>query len=171
MTQGSSSEDPTYEELLAQNARLIRELEQVRSSSEPRTGTLESMPGAQDRTAHASASFQERVTPWLLACFGSQIAGDTSERNHRFLEEALELVQACGCTQEEARQLVEYVFGRKAGDPVQEVGGVQVTLAALCRAHGIDMEKAGEDELASIWTKVEKIRDKQASKPSFSPAS
>ena len=30
--------------------------------------------------------FQERVQPWMLACFGEMIAGDREERNHRFLE-------------------------------------------------------------------------------------
>jgi hypothetical protein len=32
----------------------------------------------------------------------------------------------------------------------------------------LDMNKAGEDELARIWTKVEKIRAKQAAKPTGS---
>ena len=113
--------------------------------------------------------FQARVDPWLLACFGEAIAREAPERNHRFLEEALELVQTCGCTQSEAHQLVEYVFGRPAGDRGQEAGGVMVTLAALCLAQGIDMHEAGEVELARIWTCVEKIRAKQAAKPKHSP--
>lgn len=86
----------------------------------------------------STTTFQQRVEPWLLACFGEQIAADTIERNHRFLEESLELVQACGCTQSEAHQLVDYVFGRPVGEVQQEAGGVMVTLAALCRAQGID---------------------------------
>jgi hypothetical protein len=44
----------------------------------------------------AGGSFQDRVQPWLLACFGEMIAGDHEERNYRCLEEALELVQAYG---------------------------------------------------------------------------
>ncbi len=114
-------------------------------------------------------SFQQRVEPWLLACFGAMIAGDREERNHRFLEESLELVQACGCTASEAHQLVDYVFGRAVGDPPQEVGGVMVTLAVLCLANGLDMHAAAEIELARIWTKVEAIRAKQAAKPKHSP--
>ena len=84
-------------------------------------------------------------------------------------EEALELVQACGCTASEAHQLVDYVYGRDVGEPAQEVGGVMITLAALCLANGIDMAGAGETELARIWTKVEAIRAKQAAKPKHSP--
>lgn len=114
-------------------------------------------------------TFQQRVQPWMLACFGPVIASDRIERNHRFTEEALELVQANGCTRDEAHQLVDYVFGRPAGELKQEAGGVMVTLAALCLASGIDMHEAGERELERIWTKVEQIRAKQAAKPKHSP--
>lgn len=117
----------------------------------------------------ALASFQARVQPWLMQCFGEMISGDREERNHRFLEEALELVQALGATAEEAHQLVDYVFGRAVGEPAQEVGGVMVTLAALCLANGLDMYQLAETELARIWTKVDAIRAKQASKPQFGP--
>lgn len=116
-----------------------------------------------------SDQFQPRVSPWMLTCFGAAIADDKQERNHRFLEEALELVQACGCTQSEAHQLVDYVYGRSVGEREQEVGGVMVTLAALCLAQGLDMHAAGEKELARVWTKVEQIRAKQAAKPKHSP--
>ncbi|WP_255504188.1 hypothetical protein [Caballeronia sp. EK] len=113
--------------------------------------------------------FQARVQPWLMECFGAMIAGDREERNHRFIEEALELVQACGMGASEAHQLVDYVYGRPVGEPHQEVGGVMVTLAALCLANDLDMHEAAETELARIWTKVEQIRAKQAAKPKHSP--
>lgn len=116
-----------------------------------------------------SQKFQQRVQPWMMACFGPEISADRIERNHRFLEEALELVQSLGCTASEAHQLVDYVFWRPLGEPVQETGGVMVTLAALCLANGLDMHECGETELARIWTKVEAIRAKQAAKPKHSP--
>lgn len=116
-----------------------------------------------------SDSFQYRVKPWMSECFGAEIAGDRQERNHRFLEEALELVQACGATASEAHQLVDYVYGRPVGDKIQEIGGVMVTLAALCLAHGLNMHLAGESDLQRIWTKVDQIREKQAAKPKHSP--
>lgn len=122
-----------------------------------------------ERALDNPSSFQDRVQPWMLACFGPEIAADRIERNHRFLEEALELVQALGCTQSEAHQLVDYVFGRSAGEPGQEVGGVRVTLAALCLANGLSEDEEAERELARIWTKVEQIRAKQAAKPKHSP--
>lgn len=119
----------------------------------------------------AANSFQSRVEPWLLECFGPMIAGDKEERNNRFLEEALELVQACGSTAEEAHKLVDYVFGRKVGEKRQEVGGVRVTLSALCLAQNIDEDNAAEAELDRIRQPemVEAIREKQKTKPSMSP--
>ena len=120
-------------------------------------------------SADTQEQFQHRVQPWLMACFGAMIAGDREERNHRFIEEALELVQSLGCTAHEAHQLVDYVYGRDIGEPAQEVGGVMVTLAALCLANGLDMHANGETELLRIWTKVEAIRAKQAATPKHSP--
>ena len=108
--------------------------------------------------------FQSNVNAWVLACFGPVIAQDTRERNHRFLEESLELVQACDCTREEAHKLVDYVFSRSRGDKEQETGGVLVTLAALCNAQRIDMADAGLIELVRVWDKIDAIREKQARK-------
>lgn len=114
-------------------------------------------------------TFQVRVAEWMKTCFSMQISADQAERNHRFLEEALELVQANGCTQHEAHQLVDYVFGRKIGQVHQEIGGVMLTLAALCNASGEDMAGAGEEELRSVWTRIEQILAKHAAKPKNSP--
>lgn len=116
-----------------------------------------------------SETYQLRVEEWMRACFGNVIPYDKVERNHRFLEESLELVQALNCTRSEAHQLVDYVFSREMGEPKQEVGGVIVTLAALCAANGFTMTSCGEEELAHVWTKIEKIRAKQAAKPKHSP--
>jgi len=116
-------------------------------------------------------TFQQRVKPWLVECFGEAMAFDRQGRSHRFLEEALELVQSAGCTASEAHQLVDYTFGRPIGEPSQEVGGVMVTLAALCLANGLDMHANGETELARVNEPATllKIRAKQKAKPQFSP--
>lgn len=119
--------------------------------------------------AAPATPFQSRVQPWLIACFGAEIASDGKERNHRFFEEAGELVQSKGMSAKEAHQLVDYVWGRPAGEPQQEVGGVMTTLAALCLAAGMDMHEAADTELARIWTMVETIRAKQKAKPKNSP--
>lgn len=115
-------------------------------------------------------TFQARVLPWLMECFGAEIARDRVERCDRFIEEALELAQSLDWTADRAHALVDYVFGRPAGEPHQEVGGVMVTLAALCEAADLDMQAGGDDELARIMRPeiVQKIRAKQADKPTGS---
>ncbi len=120
-------------------------------------------------TASGGDAFQQRVQSWMLACFGEEISTDTIERNHRFFEEATELVQANGMTRSEAHQLVDYVFSRPVGGREQEAGGVMVTLAALCSTISVDTDIAGERELARVWTKIDVIRAKQAAKPKHSP--
>ncbi|UGY15255.1 hypothetical protein HAP48_0043140 [Bradyrhizobium septentrionale] len=114
-------------------------------------------------------TFQGRVAEWMKACFSIDVCRDGIERNHRFLEESLELVQSLGCTASEAHQLVDYVFGRPVGEPKQEMGGVMVTLAALACAHDLDMMPAAETELVRVWTRIDQIRAKQATKPKHSP--
>lgn len=114
-------------------------------------------------------TFQQRVAPWMQACFGPEISNDKVERGDRFLEEVFEQLQAGGYDPARIVPLRDYVWSRPAGEPDQEVGGVMVTQAAYCLAHGLDMHAAGDRELARIWTKVETIRAKQAAKPKHSP--
>lgn len=114
-------------------------------------------------------TFQLRVLAWMMECFSMEVCRDRQERNHRFLEEALELVQSLGCTRSEAHQLVDYTFDRPAGDPNQELGGVMVTIAALCFPSELHMSVAAETELARVWSKIDVIRAKQAAKPKHSP--
>ncbi|MEM1189894.1 MAG: hypothetical protein AAGI72_15285 [Pseudomonadota bacterium] len=112
---------------------------------------------------------QTAVGEWMLACFGPEISSDTNDRNFRFLEEALELVQSLGCTKEQALQLVDYVFAKPVGDPIQEVGSVRVTLAALCNANAINEDVAAGIELERIWSLKDEIRAKHDRKPIGSP--
>ncbi len=109
-------------------------------------------------------TFQIRVHPWMLECFGQEVADNIVERGDRLLEEVLELLQSHGYDKNRVPALVDYVFNRPEGIPFQEVGGVMVTLAAYCSAARIDMYEAGDIELARVWTKIDRIREKQASK-------
>lgn len=115
------------------------------------------------------ASYQRRVEEWLAACFPPAVRVDQCERTHRFLEEALELAQANGCSRDDAIALVDYVFGRAPGQADKEVGGVMVTLASLCSAVGINMAEAGNCELNRNWDRIDVIRAKQQAKPHGSP--
>lgn len=113
-------------------------------------------------------TFQKRANSWLVSCLGPETAINKGERNHRFLEEALELVQSCGCTANEAHQLVDYVYSRAVGETQQEVGGVMTTLAMLCAAQGVDMLICGENELSNAWENIERIRARATLKPKIS---
>lgn len=117
------------------------------------------------RAVLGAPTFQQRVADWVTGTLGPDSLHDDRERGHRFLEEALELVQATGLGAMEAHFLVDYVFHRDVGRVEQEVGGVAVTLAALCACRQIDLATAGETELARINACAEVIRAKNAQKP------
>ena len=123
-----------------------------------------------DRMGHSLRAFQVASHTWVLKCLGVEAAHDIRVRLHRFLEEALELVQSLGLTREEAHQLVDYVFGREIGEPRQELGGVLTTLGTLAAAAGLDMQDDGERELARVNQPemMEKIARKHFAKPAFS---
>lgn len=109
---------------------------------------------------------QRRVEEWVLTTFGEGPATTKKERALRFVEEALELVQARGMTKEEALLIVDYVYSRPAGETFQEAGGVMMTLSALCWQAGIELDDATTAELARVESPEmrEKIREKQNSK-------
>lgn len=115
--------------------------------------------------------YQERIQQWVLEAFGQWAMEDVQQRCQRFLEESLELVQANNMPQADVISLVDYVFNRPSGDINQEVGGVMVTLAALCAAIKTDLLVEGEAEYQRISRPevMEKIRAKQATKPYGSP--
>lgn len=113
--------------------------------------------------------FQKRVAQWMGIAFSESVVNDKRERAMRFFEEAAELCQSIGLMREEAQTLVNYVFNRPTGDTIQEVGGVMVTLSALCNTVNISHELAGEVELERINrpSVLKKIQSKQVTKGLF----
>lgn len=112
-------------------------------------------------------AYQLRVNEWCLEVLGPDLLGDRQERMRRFLEEAVELVQAGGMTRQEALFELNMVYTRSAGEVYQEVGGVMTTLHALGMAFHINIPQAGEDELSRAWDNVEKIKAKNKLKPRY----
>ena len=110
-------------------------------------------------------SFQVRCMKWILAWLNTNLVWNKQERNQRFLEEALELVQSLDMDKETAHKLVDYVFNRPRGEPKQELGGVMNTLAILAETNSMSMWAEGEDELVRCWNNIDKIREKQKAKP------
>ena len=82
----------------------------------------------------------------------------TKERALRFLEEAIELVQALGLTQEDIQRTGEMVFERPAGEPSQEVGGVVSTLLALTNHLKVSAHAAALAEIERMDTPEVKAR-------------
>lgn len=116
---------------------------------------------------NAMDELQNRAANWCVECFGETTAADQAERNWRFLEEALELVQSLDGNAEDAHRLVDYVFARKAGDPAQEIGGTLVTLSALASANQLGLYDNALAELRRIEQPhiMNGIRARHASKP------
>lgn len=109
--------------------------------------------------------YQARAADWAKECFGLELATNRPQRNHRFLEEALELVQACELSREDAHSLVDYVYDRPVGDRAQEAGGAMLTLSLLCNAQGLDMNDCGANELERVLGCIDKVRERQLKKP------
>lgn len=110
---------------------------------------------------------QNETVNWAIDCFGEKIVFNKKERNARFLEEALELVQCLGASREMAHSMVDYVFDRPAGEKWQEVGGAIVTLATLCEVHNIELIDAWRGELDRIKNLGTQIKAKNLEKPKY----
>lgn len=110
---------------------------------------------------------QYRVNDWMEHVFPPEIINDVDERGQRFIEEAIELVQSTGMTAQQLHNAVDYVFGRCIGEVHQEVGGVMISLSALCNVVQVDMNDCAETELRRIWNKADQIKERHKSKPKF----
>ena len=112
-------------------------------------------------------SFQEESWRWVVQTFGPQTPDKRGARGLRFIEEALELVQATGLTAEKCHQMVDYVFGRPVGEVRQEIGGTFFCMLMLAQFEGIDADDALEEEIGRAWSKQKAIREKHAAKPEW----
>ena len=110
--------------------------------------------------------FQDKIRKFIVDTFGVLLADDTQERCHRFAEESIELLQACGYTKEQMYIMLDYVYEREPGKRQQEVGGVMTTLAGLCSAYNIDMIKQAGREATRAFKMADKIKVKHSNKPS-----
>jgi NTP pyrophosphatase (non-canonical NTP hydrolase) len=112
-------------------------------------------------------SFQMvRVRRWLKDTFGPAILTNVEERALRFGEEALELIQADGVSKEQALALVEQVYSKPEGEPMQELGGVMVCLLAYATVTNRSIDQAFETEMERVEEPAmqARIRQKHATK-------
>lgn len=115
--------------------------------------------------ACAHVTLQQRFAGWVASLFGRKCLEDMKERRLRFLEEAIELFQAAGGTDEELRTVGHYVMNRPIGEVGDEVGGVVNTLACLSAAAGVDLLAAAETNYAICVERGPRIKAKHAGKP------
>lgn len=93
---------------------------------------------------------QQLVGDWVTRTFGDQRSIHTKERATRLLEEALELAQCEGVSQELAERLLSHVYSRPPGDPFGELGGVQTTTLAYAAAAGYSADKVESEAIRVI---------------------
>lgn len=98
-------------------------------------------------------SRQFQVIRWCADTFGFGVATDGRERAKRFLEEAIELAQACGISFDELEDVAAHVYSKPVGDIAQEIGGVGVTLLALAHNFGFSADEAERKELDRVLSK------------------
>lgn len=118
----------------------------------------------------AVTPYQARVSAAHHALFHDDPT-DIAERCARFFEEAAETAQAFGMTGDEARQLIDYTFGRPSGEPAKEIGAAALTLASLCVTAGYDMMACAEADLEKLQRPetIARIRAKRATRHGRGP--
>lgn len=90
---------------------------------------------------------------WCARVFGVEQSLCAEHRAIRFLEEAVELFQACGGSTAMAEKIVASVMAKPVGEPFQELGGVGVTLLALAASLGMSADGAEDRELYRCQSK------------------
>lgn len=112
------------------------------------------------------ADRQIAVAKWVDETFGRDNLMDIRIRAMRFIEEAFELVQSFGLPKEDVLKVMEMTYSREPGVPVQEFGGVGVTLLAMATACGINADDCEERELKRVLSKPkEHFRKRNEEKP------
>jgi hypothetical protein len=145
------------------------------SCERPSTSTLTSAPAlpiepppsaapSPRSSGEPSGPTSSEILAWAVRTFGP-VASDRQERARRVAEEAIEVAQAEGVAAEEIHRIANRAFSRPPGDLEQEVGGLAVTLAALCANAGLDPEAAKLKEWDRISSLPESwLRRKHAAK-------
>ena len=90
------------------------------------------------------------VEAWIRRTFGDKVMDNPKERALRLAEESLEVLQTSEAGCEEAHALVDMVYDKEPGVLLQEVGGVTVTLLALCAHHGLRLDDVAGTEIARM---------------------
>jgi len=94
-------------------------------------------------------SRQQEIFVWCVDTFGDGSALP-DERAMRCIEEALELAQACGLSQEAVARITDRVYEREPGQVFKEFGQAGLTLEALAQCQDVELHDACDVEFARI---------------------
>jgi hypothetical protein len=91
----------------------------------------------------------EAALKWAVSIFGEG-AQDMEERAMRFAEEAVELVNAIGLSEDVVHAIVQRVYSRKKGERGKEMGQAMLTLELLAECIGVDPHRCADVEFARV---------------------
>jgi len=95
---------------------------------------------------------QTAVLKWANESFGD-VACNRDERAARLVEEAIELGQTEGLTEDIATRILNRVYDRPPGELRREIGGVGITLEALSENAGVSLEDCVQEEWIRVQSK------------------
>lgn len=91
------------------------------------------------------------VEKWVRTTFGDKMFENKEERAARIFEEAAELYQVFALgNRAKAHKIVDMVFDKKVGELHNEIGGVIVTLLALCANEGLRLDDMADKEITRV---------------------
>lgn len=106
-------------------------------------------PDGFPRSAPSTTRRSTAALAWAVSIFGEG-AEDGEERAMRFIEEAVELVNAVGLSASVVHAIVERIYTRHKGDRGREMGQALLTLELLAEVYGIDPSRCADVEFARI---------------------
>ncbi|MBP2498351.1 NTP pyrophosphatase (non-canonical NTP hydrolase) [Methylobacterium sp. PvP062] len=104
------------------------------------------------QTRYTRDKRQVVVKDWITRVFGLRTL-NLRFRAERVLEEALELAQAAGYPQEKIAGLTAKVYANPPGALRQEVGGLGISVLALCETAEISADECEEAEILRVLSK------------------
>lgn len=119
------------------------EIQKLAASAERIFTSYESCPNSRDQR-------QRDVVQWTATTFGANTLA-MDERASRFIEEALELVQATRLPIERVIALAHHVYAKPSGEVAQEIGAVGLTLLALSEVAKVSADDAEVAEMRRVF--------------------
>jgi len=90
---------------------------------------------------------------WALRSFGQEQMTNEKTRALRLVEEAIELCQAVGVSENDVHQTLTKVYTGEPGDPVQELGGVFLTAFLMSKVMRVPAIEVFVKELRRVLGK------------------